>query len=535
MKATKTLIAMLVGSLLAGPVLAQDRAAIIIGNRNFEQLREVPDANRAFMVSQDLRRQGFEVTTFRDMDAQDMRAAAAKISGIIDRASHVIVFISGHVAGNGHDAWFLPVDASLPHMMTPSQGGLSIAGLMDAMAENPGSAVLLIGKPERGFAVQPGVFAGIAGMDVPQGVTVFTGDTDDLVDLAADALLRPGTSYADVAARAGRSVAAMGYLGTNGGLLQAEAQGSADVSSAELEAFRFAQARDAGTVAALTSFLSQYPNGAYADQANALLADLQKTPEERARDAETALGLTRTQRREIQGNLTLIGFDTNGVDGIFGRGSRAAIERWQRSVGDDATGYLTAAQIGKIDAQAQVERQRLEAADAAYWQQTGRLGTEAGYRAYLERYPEGIFGDLARGELKKIDDQRRASQAAAEAVAWQEASAVNTAQAYRAFLQDYPDGAHASDAIQRLEEIEAQNGASAEVEAAKAAEQKLLGNPITRILVERRLGQLGFNPGLIDGTFDKSTRLAVRQFQQSKDMAQTGYVDSRTLSALLNN
>ena len=36
----------------------------------------------------------------------------------------------------------------------------------------------------------------------------------------------------------------------------------------------------------------------------------------------------RDQRRDVQRGLTLLEFDTRGTDGIFGRGSRAAIAAW---------------------------------------------------------------------------------------------------------------------------------------------------------------------------------------------------------------
>lgn len=41
--------------------------------------------------------------------------------------------------------------------------------------------------------------------------------------------------------------------------------------------------------------------------------------------AESALGLRREDRRQVQRRLTLLGFDTRGVDGLFGPGSRRAI------------------------------------------------------------------------------------------------------------------------------------------------------------------------------------------------------------------
>ncbi len=64
---------------------------------------------------------------------------------------------------------------------------------------------------------------------------------------------------------------------------------------------------------------------------------------------EDALGLSRHSRADIQLRLKLLGFDPQGIDGIFGPRTRAAISGWQRAQGHVPTGYLDAAQRAQID------------------------------------------------------------------------------------------------------------------------------------------------------------------------------------------
>ncbi|MBT52384.1 MAG: hypothetical protein CMF72_03090 [Mameliella sp.] len=59
---------------------------------------------------------------------------------------------------------------------------------------------------------------------------------------------------------------------------------------------------------------------------------------------EALMDLRFDDRQEIQNRLTLLGFDTRGADGIFGPGTRQALEAWQESNGFDSTGFLDAAQ-----------------------------------------------------------------------------------------------------------------------------------------------------------------------------------------------
>ncbi|MEG1453808.1 lytic murein transglycosylase [Brevundimonas sp.] len=51
--------------------------------------------------------------------------------------------------------------------------------------------------------------------------------------------------------------------------------------------------------------------------------------------------LTREQRVGAQTALTKMGFDTQGVDGVIGSNTRAALRRWQAANGRTADGYLT--------------------------------------------------------------------------------------------------------------------------------------------------------------------------------------------------
>ncbi len=66
--------------------------------------------------------------------------------------------------------------------------------------------------------------------------------------------------------------------------------------------------------------------------------------QEAAEASETALKLSPLDRQRLQVALTSLGFDTQGVDGVFGPRSRQMILDWQQARKQPATGFLTAAQ-----------------------------------------------------------------------------------------------------------------------------------------------------------------------------------------------
>lgn len=67
---------------------------------------------------------------------------------------------------------------------------------------------------------------------------------------------------------------------------------------------------------------------------------------------EAALRLTRSQRVEIQRQLSDLGFDAGVADGLWGAKTRGAIKSWQRANRQTQTGYVTAAQVKLIRQQA---------------------------------------------------------------------------------------------------------------------------------------------------------------------------------------
>ena len=71
-----------------------------------------------------------------------------------------------------------------------------------------------------------------------------------------------------------------------------------------------------------------------------------------AAQIEASLRLTRTQRTDIQRQLTKIGYDAGVADGLWGSRTRAAISAWQQANRKTQTGYVTAAEVKLIASQA---------------------------------------------------------------------------------------------------------------------------------------------------------------------------------------
>ncbi len=487
------------------PALAEDIAVVIANQRydSFPNVREAAAATDAVRVLEDA---DFEVIEIRDERFAGAVASVAAARSRIASADRVVVLLAGHVVTGAGQGWLLTRDARAPDDVNVGAQALPLTSILGMAAQHPGAAAVLITPSGSRLSLGPGLTEGVQFESAPQGVTILTGSMRGLVSALRDGLLVPGLSLAEVVADLPSSVAASGFV-------------------SEAVAFLPFEERARPEAPRVTS-------------------ELPRDPQADAEAAEAALGLDREARRNMQRDLSILGYDPRGIDGLFGRGTRSAIRAWQIANGFGASGYLSGNQItrlqeqgarraAELEAEARKRQEEQDRRDTAYWRETGANGTEEGLRAYLDSYPDGLFADLAQERLSEFEDARRASAARAEREFWDDVVSADTAQAYDRYLEGYPQGAFRQEAEARLSELRAEEGrADAEAEA-RADEERVAGNPITRLLVEQRLRQLGLDPGRIDGNFDKDTRRAVRRFQRARDLPDTGYVTQATLVRLL--
>lgn len=529
------------------PAWAED-AALVLANERYELLGRLARGAAPAVASRALEGMGFDLTVLPNGRAATLADTLSDFANIAPGAERLVVVLSGRFVTDGARTWFLAADAEAPAFLGLGGATLSVESVMQLMQRQAGSAVLILGAdPDQDTVFDAYLQEGIGTLDVPQGVTVVRGLPRDVAAFMETDLVQPDGDLTRLIA-ANRRVAAEGFLprqflfmGPVPDAVAVTAEPEVD-SSAEDALWDGAVALDTAEV--YRNYLTRYPNGRYAAAAEEALAAILSEPARDDRLAEEALDLSRDARRNIQRNLSLLDYNTRGIDGIFGPGTRGAITNWQQQNGFAQTGYLSNEQINLLDAQsarraaeleAQAERVAAEQArlDRAFWAETGARTDEPGLRAYLDRYPDGLFAETATGQLAAIEAEKRREAEAEERSAWDAALAADTVPAYTAYLRTFPDAAFRAEADARIAALEQASGNNAAEQAALAAEAALGLNPITARLVEAKLDQLGLNPGVVDGVFDDATRRALRRYQRDRDLSVTGYVDEGTVVRLL--
>lgn len=131
----------------------------------------------------------------------------------------------------------------------------------------------------------------------------------------------------------------------------------------ELDRSAYVRAQSLNTVSAYRDYLAKFPSGAYRGNARQALERLAPGVDpgspppadngnQSAAYVEASIGLTRTQRIQIQQQLTAVGYPTGVADGLWGTNTRRAIGRWQTANRTASTGYLTSQQVRLIAQQA---------------------------------------------------------------------------------------------------------------------------------------------------------------------------------------
>ncbi|WP_305971280.1 MULTISPECIES: peptidoglycan-binding protein [unclassified Mameliella] len=545
---------------LAGAILGATGAqatgdALVIGNSRYTAVQTLFGAQRVTVAADALRDKGFDVSLTQDADAAGMRRAFAEFAAKLDDdGGPVVILLSGAFVHGVGGSYLVPVTGSgrIDEADVLVQG-FPLDAALSILSAYQGRAFLVLGEtptdPELGLFLSEG----LGDLDIPQGVTVIRGPSVDVARYAARDLARTGRfvlraaldyelEVEGFAPHTQVIVRAEDVTGARDPSDPARPDPSAFTRAADDAAWRLAQEADSPD--GYRAYLDGFPDGQNANAARQRLNALNSEPFYRERRAEEALELTREQRRSIQRALSILGYDTRGIDGIFGDGTRGAIRRWQEDSGLRVTSYLSRDQIARLEDQSarraaelerQAEQRRLEREreERAYWRQVERRGEEDGFRDYLQKYPEGQFADQARRVLQEIDDRRAEQAAGQDRRDWAKAAQANTTSAYRAYLQDWPNGAFRAEAQQRIALLEHDAAKVRDAVAARQEEQGMNLNFVARQLAERRLKQLGLKPGKVDGRFDDNTRAAIRRYQDSRGLRVSGYLDEQTVVRLL--
>ena len=603
--------------LLSTAVLAEGRAALVIGNAAYAYAPRALSAERDVeAVADALGAAGYDVTFGLDLDRREMRAVMDQFAANIDQADEIVIYYSGHAVRMSGRTFLAPTDLNPVGPVSVAMDSAPLAALEAMLASKPGAAVLFLDAAQRdGFTPRSFAEPGLAALTAPKGALVVSAAEpgravirsrwrmSDFAVTVVERFLSEGARTMDVARNVSAPIWATG--GVDGSLTlvpRPTAVSNNSEVSQEIELAFWRSTEASGRRADYEAYLRRYPNGLFAEIARNRLGRTTTTSDAnpqptviassatRAAAAEEALRLSRDDRRQIQSDLTELGYDTNGVDGLFGRGTRGAVRAWQISEELPSTGYFDREQLRILAENAEIlraERQRaaeensrrftaeVYEQDEDDWRSSREVHTYAGYQRYLKLHPNGRYADEARQILAEADRT-------AEEELWAEVRRIDNTAAYANYLDRFPRGRYVRDAERRYNDLaiserrqqaeidafarreqsawreaeqvntpksyrifvenypdgqyveEAQRRRQVLVEGQRKDREKALGLSRDEWLsLEKRLAVLGYKVGDINGKPGKTFRAAVKDYRRSRGLPVHSYVDRKFVRLLV--
>ena len=164
--------------LCSGGASAQDRFALVIGNSNYQAVRQLPNAvHDAAAVSDFLKSAGFDVTTALDLDQAGMRHAvqdfAQRLAGKDDQKTTALFYFAGHGVQVDGENYLVPVDAKIAGAADIPLAAVRFADIMNTLERS---------ATRRGLSFSmPAATIRSAMPQRPMGLPIVTAPADSLV------------------------------------------------------------------------------------------------------------------------------------------------------------------------------------------------------------------------------------------------------------------------------------------------------------------------------------------------------------------
>lgn len=412
-----------------GTALAQQGAptALVIGNgdyANYADLRSsVVDAEA---VAAQLGANGYDVTLLTDASASDMRAALSAFVATGDTPDHRVLFYSGHSVLVDGVEFFVPADASVTTGLDLALNFIPMGAVTAQMGRDSTADVVILDTGYRHFADnelaavlpgtstsdRPGIPANDASTMTVLAVTPGTNNISQanrrnvFAELLADRLSRQdqdavaffGTLARQVASQSGNrqkpyvSEEFFADVVLNASPVEPEPAGPSD---REERLWNLVVGSD--NVQDFEDYLAFFPEGYYADEARAAIAELTE-PEEPGYTVDPInkpyyiVRLSNVRAGPSTDFARLATLPENTIVNNLGKVSGT---RWfQIVMPDNRVGYIFETLTAPWDG-----------SELQAWVVAENEGTIAAYEAYLNAYPQGPNAETAKNNILILREQ----------------------------------------------------------------------------------------------------------------------------------
>lgn len=235
---------------------------------------------------------------------------------------------------------------------------------------------------------------------------------------------------------------------------------------------------------------------------------------------------------QLQQALNALGYDTNGADGKFGKGTEQAVKAYQQANGLTADGKAGVKTLAQLYSGSSVSGSTSGTASSEIYTaknpntlQSGDSGSKVtqlqNALKLLGFYTGGVDGKFGSGTKKAVMQFQRANGLTADGLAGTKTQTLLYAQ-----VNNGISGGSSSSGSSSSGTSSGTSGFT------RTLRKGYTGADVTA--VQQKLKALGFYSGSIDGVYGTGSIAAVKKFQQQNGLTADGLVGSRTYAALMS-
>lgn len=244
------------------------------------------------------------------------------------------------------------------------------------------------------------------------------------------------------------------------------------------------------------------------------------------------LGSRGTAVLQLQQALNALGYDTNGADGKFGKGTERAVKAYQQANGLTADGKAGVKTLAQLYSGSSVSGSTSGTASSEIYTaknpntlQSGDSGSKVtqlqNALKLLGFYTGGVDGKFGSGTKNAVIQFQRANGLTADGLAGTKTQTLLYAQVNNGISGGTSSSGSSS------------SGTSSGTSGfTRTLRKGYTGADV--IAVQQKLKELGFYSGSVDGVYGTGSIAAVKKFQQQNGLTADGLVGSRTYAALMS-
>lgn len=244
------------------------------------------------------------------------------------------------------------------------------------------------------------------------------------------------------------------------------------------------------------------------------------------------LGSRGTAVLQLQQALNALGYDTNGADGKFGKGTERAVKAYQQANGLTADGKAGVKTLAQLYSGSSVSGSTSGTASSEIYTaknpntlQSGDSGSKVtqlqNALKLLGFYTGGVDGKFGSGTKKAVMQFQRVNGLTVDGLAG--------TQTQKLLYSQVDSGVSGGSSSSGSSSSGTSSGASG---FTRTLRKGYTGADV--IAVQQKLKELGFYSGSVDGVYGTGSIAAVKKFQQQNGLTADGLVGSRTYTALMS-